>query len=166
MNSGDYILYSFYGVCLIDEITEKEILGEMKQFVSFHPVYDSNLKIMVPVDNPNIIKREILTKAQAEKLLEDFEKVDPVYLTNNDLRKNYFQEQLKKCDPLELMTIIKSLYIHDKEIRMNKKFLSMTDSKTVKSAEMILLSELTVALGKSVDEVLADLKSRIYKLEA
>ena len=70
-NVGDLVVYSSHGICRVDDICEKTLLGETKKYYELHPVEDDNLKISVPVDNDKVTMLELLNK-EAEEILESF----------------------------------------------------------------------------------------------
>ena len=68
-NIGDRIVYPMHGAGIIENIEEKEILGEMRRyFIMRMPIGD--MKVMVPVDNVEEVGvREIIARKKWKRLL-------------------------------------------------------------------------------------------------
>lgn len=71
-NIGELIIYSAHGICRIDDICEKTYFGVTKNFYILHPVVDYRLTISTPVDNNKVVMLELLSKEEAEEILESF----------------------------------------------------------------------------------------------
>lgn len=69
-NIGDRIVYPMHGAGIIENIEEKEILGEMRRyFIMRMPIGD--MKVMVPVDNVEEVGvREIIAREEMEEVVD------------------------------------------------------------------------------------------------
>lgn len=68
-NVGDKIVYPMHGAGIIENIEEKEILGEIrKYFIMRMPI--GEMKVMVPVDNvAEVGVREIIDEVEMEEVI-------------------------------------------------------------------------------------------------
>ncbi|MCG8689251.1 MAG: CarD family transcriptional regulator, partial [Desulfobacterales bacterium] len=69
-NIGDKVVYPMHGAGVIEEIEEKDILGEKrKYYVMKIPI--GEMKVMVPLDNINEIGiRNIITEIEVTQVLD------------------------------------------------------------------------------------------------
>ena len=70
---GEYVVYGVKGVCRIEDITHIDISGADKNrlYYVLAPIGDANGKIYVPTDNQKIVIRRVISKEEAEKLIQE-----------------------------------------------------------------------------------------------
>ena len=70
---GEYIVYGCKGVCQVEEITHIDIPGSNKDrlYYVLAPLEDRNGKIYAPTDNAKVAMRKVITRQEAEQLIED-----------------------------------------------------------------------------------------------
>ena len=59
-NVGDLIIYSTHGICQIDEVCEKTVLGVSRHYYVLHPLEDAKLTISTPVDNDKVVMMKVV----------------------------------------------------------------------------------------------------------
>ena len=102
-----------------------------------------DMKVMVPMDNAvGIGMRDVIGKAQAEKVLEDFRTVEIDVIQNWSKRFRENMVKIKSGDISEVSAVVKSLMIRDRQ-----KGLSTGERKMLSNAKQILISEIVVATG-------------------
>lgn len=145
---GDLIIYGETGVCRVEEIVEKEFLGEIRPCYKLQPIYQSCI-IFTPADNEAVFMRPILTKNEAEALIESIPSIKPMLYSANSPRElsEVYDKIIKLHDCNELATLIISVYAKRKEYIAKKKKFSAIDERFVKKAEDLLFGELASALG-------------------
>lgn len=144
---GDYIMYSNYGACLVDEIKEKSINKEKKLCYILHPVTDVRSKIMTPIDNEKVKMRAIMTPKEAEEIFAEISIGNITRIADKKQREQAYTNILKEGNPDELVEIINSLMIEENEKIEEGKRISATDKKYLDKAERLLYSELSVSLN-------------------
>lgn len=134
---GDKIVYPMHGAGIIEDIEEKEILGEtLMYFILKFPV--GNMKIMVPVNNCDDLG--IRTIVNEEELKEA---LGILHECKNDMDSNWNRryrenlEKLKTGNIMDIAEVVKDLYIMDRE-----KGLSTGEKKMLNNAKQILVSEI------------------------
>lgn len=150
---GDSVVYPMHGAGVIEDIEQKEILGKLQSYyVMRMPIGD--MKVMVPMDNAaEIGMRDVIEKAQAEKVLADFRTVEIDVIQNWSKRFRENMVKIKSGDISEVSAVVKSLMIRDRQ-----KGLSTGERKMLSNAKQILISEIVVATGTdhaSIEEMLA-----------
>lgn len=145
-NIGDYVVYK-RNICTVDEI-KKNYLGG-KDYYSLQPINDNTLKISIPVDN-NVL-REPISKSEIEVLFNNIPSIEPI-VSNERFIENEYRELLKTNKHEDLIRIIKTTYLRNKEREDNNKKISAKDNDFFDLAEKYLYSEMAITLGLSFDE--------------
>lgn len=147
-NIGDRIVYPMHGAGIIENIEEREILGEKrKYFIMKMPIGD--MKVMVPVDNVEEVGvRQII----------DFNNLDEVITILRGSRSNMPQnwnrryrinmDRIKSGDIFEIAAVVRNLMLLD-----NEKGLSTGERKMLTSAKQMLVSEMVLVSNKQIEEV-------------
>lgn len=146
---GEYIVYGCKGVCQVEEITHIDIPGSNKDrlYYVLAPLEDRNGKIYAPTDNAKVAMRKVITRQEAEQLIEEMPQIEELWVANEKQRELQYKEALKTCDFRAWISIIKTLYFRKKErIAQGKKITSL-DERYLKAAENELYGELSLILG-------------------
>lgn len=146
MMGDKYIVYK-RDVCKIIEIKEKYFKD--KDYYVLVPISDSSLKIQVPVDNKNI--REVISFDEANKIIDNIKGVD-VIDSGDKLLENIYKELLASGRHEDLIKVIKTTYLRNKERLDNNKKISEKDNYYFNLAEKYLYNEIGVALNMSYDD--------------
>ena len=109
---GDYIIYGNHGVCRVDKIgtVSLSMADKNKEYYTLCPIYKNDATVYAPVENPKSIIRPILTKEEAEELINEIPSLDMVWIGNDKERELQYKAALRSCDCKELIRIIKTLY--------------------------------------------------------
>lgn len=163
---NDVIIYGTQGVCKIAGTEEKTVSGKEKSYFVLKPVSDPGATIFAPTDNELVLKkmRRLLTKDEIHKLIDSMPEEDVVWIGNENERKELFKRILVKGDHLELIRMIKAIYIHKTQREAEGKRLHMSDERFFKDAEQILYDEFRYVLDLgSKSELLDYMFARIEK---
>ena len=142
----DIIVYK-NDICKIIDI--KNING--KDYYILTPVYDDSLKNYVPFDNVCNM-RKIISKNEAEKIIDVIPSVDVINVDNDKLIENEYKNLLNEMNHIGLIKIIKTTYLRNKDRIDSKRKIGEKDDMYFKKAEKMLYTELSYALNKSYDE--------------
>lgn len=155
---GDKVVYPMHGAGIIENIEEKEILGEKrKYFIMKMPI--GEMKVMVPVDNVEEVGiREVIEADKVEEVMEELKVGMSKMPQNWNRRYRLNNDRIKTGDILEITAVVRNLMLLDIE-----KGLSTGEKKMLGSATQMLYSEMVLATDKEVDvierEVVAAVKS-------
>ena len=135
---GDKLVYGGTGVCLVEDITTVDMPGGDKNrlYYILKPLYQDGV-IRTPVDNEKVFKRPILTREQAEELIDRIPTMQalPYHEKNLSLLRGYYQKRLASCRCEDILETAMSIYAKKQEaIRSQKKF-GATDEQYLKRAE-------------------------------
>ena len=146
-NINDYVVYR-KNVCKVKEIKRKD--NDNKYYILV-PINDESLKIEVPVSNNKSILRELIKKEEIDKLINEIPNINPLKDDDKMLESEY-KNLLKSGTHEDLVKIIKTTYLRNKEREDNKKKISDKDKSYFEQAENYLYTELSVVLGMNFDE--------------
>jgi CarD family transcriptional regulator len=153
---GDTVVHPEHGAAVIQELKDKEFLGEKRKYLVLRVVY-GDLTLSVPVDSAEQVGlRPVISKAQVKKLLKVLTESETISAANWSRRFKNNLEKLHSGDPFEVAEVLRNLSIRDRE-----KGLSAGEKRMIQKARQILISELSHATGKTeedaglmIDEVL------------
>jgi len=141
---GDKIVYPMHGAGIIEQIEEKKILGETREYYVLK-VPCGDMKIMIPVDNSHDIGvRSIVSDEELMQVIQVLEAKSTEMSTNWNRRYRENMEKLKTGDVLEVAEVVRNLMRTDRERK-----LSTGEKKMLSNAKQILLSE--IILIKDID---------------
>lgn len=142
-NTGDYLVYR-KDVCQIKEIISKDT-GKYYLLV---PVSDPSLKIQVSVDSDCI--RELINKDEINKFIGTIPNIDVIDCDDKVIEYEY--KQLLNGSREDLIKLIKTTYLRNKNRLDNKKKKNLRDSEYMEKAERLLYTEIGLVLNLSYDE--------------
>jgi len=145
-NIGDYVVHK-KTICKIIEIKENYFKGS--DYYILKSLKDDTLKISVPVDS-NILRRP-LSKEEVEEMIDNIPNIEPI-VSNDRFIENEYRELLNNNNHEDLIRIIKTTYLRNKERLDNNKKISSKDNEFFELAENYLYNEFAIALGLSFDE--------------
>ena len=155
-NVNDTVLYGIEGVCRITELTERDFRGKKVKYYVLKPVYKENATLFVPMDNKTLVgkMRIVPTAEEIKKIIREMPAEESIWIEDENTRKARYKEIIAGGDSRELVQLIKTLYLHQKEQRAKGKKLHMAEERFFKEAEKMLYDEFAVVLGMKPGEVL------------
>lgn len=145
---NDYVVYR-KSVCKVKQIKNNERLNSACYILV--PVNDESLKIEVPVSKGNDYLRNLISIDKLEEIIKAIPNID-IIDDNDKLIENEYKELLKRGNHEDLIKIIKTTYLRNKERTENKKKISDKDKNYFEQAEKYLYTEFSIVLGKGFDE--------------
>lgn len=153
---GDLIAHPLHGAGIIESVVKKRISGaEREYYVLKLPVGD--MVVMVPVEGcENIGVRHIISKGEAEEIIQNFNKIEVNNSQNWNKRYRENMSKIKSGKLLEVAEVVKSLMLRDAE-----RGLSTGERKMLHSAKQILISELVIVLDSDYNQIESMLVSAV-----
>ena len=106
---GDYIVCGNNGICTVESIGTIDVpdVNPDRLYYILQPVYAKGSVVYIPVDNEKIVMRKILTKEQAQALIDKIPEIETIPELNDKLREEKFKECLRHHDCTDWIRIIK-----------------------------------------------------------
>jgi len=160
---GQYVVKANTGVCKVAEITLKAMSEEeeAREFYVLSPYMDMKARLFVPVASSVSNIRSILTREEAETFLRHIPEIETAWIESDRLREQHYKEAIKSNDPERLVSIIKNLYLRNRQREQQGKKSTAVDDRYFKMAEGVLYTELAVAMERKPDEMRTEIISQI-----
>lgn len=152
---NDIVIYGNRGVCkVIDRgFLSMSVADKEKEYYTLRPLYQKETIVYVPVGSNKTVMRPIITKEEAEDLINDIPSLESAWAANERERENQYRTALKSCDCRELVKMIKTLYERcSSRIRAGKKAAAV-DERYFRMAEEQLYQELAYIFGMKKEDV-------------
>ena len=161
-NVGETVSYGVHGICTIDEICEKDLFGERKEYYKLSPIYDNKTVFFIPSDNLHLI-RKILNKKQIDQIIACICEEYSQWMPKDEERKSFCQTAIDKGNHKELLKVIYMLHERQKELKPQKKHIHISDERFLKMAEKMINEEFSYVLNIPVDGVYKYIKEELKK---
>lgn len=166
---GDLILYGNTGVCRVADIqAHRGGRGEPERlYYTLEPLYQS-CTIATPVDNEKVFMRPILTREEAERLIDQIPHVQAEAYHNKAMREltEHYEAAFKTHDCGALVELTMSIYAKKQDLESKKRKFGALDERFLHRAEELLFGELAAALDIGRDEVQGYIAKRLGDREA
>ena len=149
-NIGDYVIYK-RDVCCIKDVEEK--------YYVIYPLTDNSLTIKVPIDTKF---RDLITKEECEKLINSIPNID--IIKDDKYIENEYKKLIDSGNLEDLIKIIKTTYLRNKNRLDSHKKIGEKDDKYFKKAQKLLYTEMQISLGLTYDEVENYIKDKVESL--
>lgn len=150
---GDLVVHK-RDICKITAIVEK--YRDDTDFYTLTPITDETLIIRTPTTNKHHLIRKIISKQEALDLIKQIPNISALETTdkpNDRTLENEYNNLINSGKHKDLIVIIKTAYVR-KELKTNSGLKASEKDKTFFSlAEKLLYNELSIALGKSYNEI-------------
>ncbi|MCF0142397.1 MAG: CarD family transcriptional regulator [Parasporobacterium sp.] len=151
---GDLIVYGTTGVCIVEEIGVPELSAASdKPYYTLTPYYTNKSKIFTPCDNDKIVMRPLLTKKEAEALINAIDTISLITIESEKLREETYKSILKRCDLKEFISLMKTIHARKVARLADGKKVTASDEKYYSMVEDKLYGELSISLGVERSEL-------------
>lgn len=159
---NDYVVYK-KDVCLVKEIRQNKMNGI--NYYILVPVSDESLIIDVPVDNKLNFIRDVISREDALKLIDNIPNIEPINNIDDKYIERAYKELLSRGTYEDLIKIIKTTYLRNDYRLKNKKKVSEKDSNYFNQAEKYLYNELAVSLNMDFTQTKEFIIKKVNELE-
>lgn len=152
---GEYIVCNNIGVCLVEDVTQKDMDGNIqeKSYYILQPLESLDSKIYSAVDNQKMVMRRIISNDEVSVLMDKLGEIDVLSVDNEKRREEIYKETLHECNCIGWAKIIKTIYQRKQEKATQGKKITATDTKYLKMAEDYLYHELSISMKMEPIEV-------------
>ena len=162
---NDVVVYGAQGVCKILDVEEKEFMGEKRKYFVLRPVDNQKSTYFVPMNNENLLSkmRELLSKKEIDELIDSMPNQNANWIANDSERKEKYKCIISEGNRVELIKVIKAIYLEKKRREENKKRLTSSDERFLNDAEHVLHGEFQYVLGLDETQLMEYISERIEK---
>jgi len=144
---GDKVVYPHHGAAVIEDLVEREILGERRTYFKLRLAH-GDLTLMVPVDNTREVGlREVVSKREVRKVFDLLREEEKGVSTNWSRRYKINLAKLSSGDIYQVAEVVRNLSQREKD-----KGLSAGEKHMLAKARQILVSELTFAFDSTEEK--------------
>ena len=162
---NDVVVYGAQGVCKIVGMQEQKIDGTNKTYFVLKPADDRGATFYVPTWNEKALAkmRKVMTKQDVDALIDSMPKKKPVWIANENERKETYKRILAGGNQAQIISMIQAIYLHKKEREAEGKRLHMSDEHFMKDAEQLLYNEWQYVLNVDKAGLMAYIFDRIER---
>lgn len=151
--TNDYVVHSVKGLCTVGDKGFPDGIDYECYLIS--PVAMPNMQMYIPVSNSDIL-RDVMTERQAKDVIEMLPKCNMDIAPNTRVKSNDYKKILNKPTMENLCAMVKILYTR----QLNKEK-NTADTSILKSAEELLLTELSFVLNISEEKIREKIMSEL-----
>ena len=150
----DYVVYGGNGVCRVADIgvLENSRNNSDREYYTLEPLYE-NGKIFTPVDNNKVVMRKVISREEADELINSIPSIETGWIDDMKDRESEFKDIIHNYDCKGFVKIIKTIVERKKQCTVSGKKLSSNDKNYLKRAQEYLCGELAIALNIPKDTV-------------
>ena len=158
-------VYGTNGVCRVKDICTCDYGAGRKEYYILQPVFDSRSSLSVPVDSPVLSSRarELLSEKEVLEIIDSLPDTEAEWIRDDRERLETFKNLLESGVCKDVALLVRSIYMHKKELSLKGKKLRSSDETTMQRAEKLLFEEFAWVLGINPKEVAEFIIKRIGK---
>ena len=156
---NDLLVYK-KDVCIVEAVKPK-YLKDADYYV-LRLLSDESLKIQIPINSSAI--RALISKERIEEIISNIPNIEVIH---NDTKKleNDYKQLMQSGTHEDLIKIIKTTYLRNKERLDNNKKTTDKDNYYFNQAEIYLYNEFSVVLGLTYDETKEYIIDKVNNLD-
>lgn len=147
---NDYVMYK-KDVCKVREIKNNKLNGN--DYYILVPIDDKSLIIDVPVDNRMGFLRNLISKEEADLLIDNIGNIKPLENVDEKNVDKSYRDLLYNGSHEDLIKIIKTAYLRNVDRVKNNKKIREKDKDYFNQAEKYLYNELAIVYEMTSDEI-------------
>lgn len=146
----DFVYYAAGGVCRVADIQYAPLdnMPADRQYYILCSVHDTNGLMYVPVDSEAVFLRRLLTREEAQKLVEEIPELCAFEEPNAKALRARYVESMRTHEPREWVRVIKTVTARMRALAETSRTqrLSETERGYAEDAKRFLFAELSLAL--------------------
>lgn len=149
---GEFIVHPGQGVCRVDEVVNEPQPTYLLMPVGMrHP-----MRISFPVSSEDRL-RPVVSRDEAQGLIDGYGtmEVEEYHARSGALEEEHFRDEIRRGSCADSVRIVKTFRRRIAEVRARNKKPPVAYERILKQASQRSLSELAVALGVAVEDVVA-----------
>lgn len=153
LHVGELIIYAAHGVCRIDDICDRTIMGTTRTYYVLHPLEEPGLTISIPTDFDSIMALQLMEKDEAERVVRSFGQPGIEWIENNNQRLHKYNGIIGTGDRQNISDVVNTLRKKKDAVEKEGRKFGQADLKMLTSVQNILFSEIAISLDTTVEDV-------------
>ena len=160
---GDYVVYGTNGVCHITDICASPFdKRDGRTFYVLRPVSGSGAALIyTPVDNDRVPMRHLMPRSEVEALIERISGIPCLTVQEERARREIYRAAIAEAHPEAYVAVIKTIHARRRAFQGTQRRLPDFELECESTARRHLFAELSVVLGKAVNEIETALAERV-----
>lgn len=150
---NDYIVYGSNGVCRVQDIEKMSLRNQELEYYILSPIYNDKMTIKIPVNNKNVLIRELMSKSEIMGLIQGISRNETIEVEDPRKKIKEYKAIIKEGNAEEIIKVINSIRLEESEKASLGKKLNKTEEEIMLTAWKQLYQEMAVVLEINVDEV-------------
>ena len=162
-----YVVYGRTGICQVTGVTTMRVDGSSgeKLYYVLRPGGETDGKIFTPVEGGKQVLRGIITREEAERLIDEIPSIETLSIENEKFREDSYKKCIRTCECRDLLRIIKTIYVRKQARLSHGKKTTATDERYLKLAEDHLYSEFSMLLDIPKEHMADYIEQRVHQQE-
>ena len=150
--TGEYVVYGRTGICQVTGVTTMKMDGSSSErlYYILRPGGETEGKIFTPVEGGKQVLRGIITKEEAEKLIDEIPSIETLSIENEKFREDSYKKCIRTCECRQ------ARLSHGKKT-------TATDERYLKLAEDHLYSEFSMLLDIPKEHMAGYIEQRVHQ---
>ena len=108
---GEHVICGSKGVCIVEKVTTLDIPGVEKErlYYILKPIYMAASTVYVPVDATKPEMRKVLSRDEADELINNIPDIPTILCTNEKLLEQEYKSCMKTINCEEWIKVIKTI---------------------------------------------------------
>lgn len=159
---GQVVVTKNSGVCEVLGKEEMSFSVGKREYFILKPIFNekNQTKIYIPIDQNNLI-RPIMEKEEVLKIIDKMPKMERIWFNDQKIRKVEFEKIYRSGDIYMICQMVRSLYLHNEELKLAKHTLSMLDREYLNKLKEEIYQEFAIVLDIPYEKVEKYIEERI-----
>ena len=98
--TGEYVVYGRTGICQVTGVTTMRVDGSSgeKLYYVLRPGGETDGKIFTPVEGGKQVLRGIITREEAERLIDEIPSIETLSIENEKFREDSYKKCIRTCE--------------------------------------------------------------------
>lgn len=133
-----------------------QVAGKPEEYYVLKPINTENSTVYVPTNNETLISRmkRLLSQDETLAMIRSIPDEETIWIEDGARRRFVYGTILEGGDRREILKLIKTLFLHEQEMRNGRKKMNAADERLLKEAEKRLYGEFAHVLKIEPGQVL------------
>lgn len=149
------VVYGNSGVCIISAVTSRVFKGKSVEYYVLKPIENMSSTVYVPLHNQSLVSKmkRIMTRDEVDQMIMELTENSIEWIAQDNVRRDRFRSIVKSGERKNIMSLIRTLYIKQSELKELGKKMHVADLDILKEAQKVLHDEMAYVLDIETTDV-------------